>query len=442
MKISSLNFTSIITVFFLFASSAYGITLEECKALALRNSSLLHAYENLINSAIATNREDKSSLFPQITATYQPEHLWYGPDAGFSRQGTRQNVGTTASFDIPRIFANYPQLSQLQVEKSKLIKMIARNELLREVTQEYYGLYIFMQKKDDYKNAHSYIAMHINDIKDLQGRGVDVKLDLLRANLQLNSLYVSISTTNQEIANVLLSLNSLMNTEFNEENFMDMDAPDMVYLQTDHHIYDPVVFESDPRNSYMLGVKNSLLNNLDTLNQTKLNALDVETAKEQYRQNKYNYLPSLEFGYDHNFHTIDPSVETDRVFLALKLNVFDFGVKSNAAQSLKYNYQSQKDMFDENQRKLRVYIQQLITEIESIQVTYVDTNENVQSAKQVIYTAQEYYQEGKIKETDLLSIFSEYINAKDQYYVILYNFFSKKALLDSVVAGIDSDQIN
>jgi outer membrane protein TolC len=435
MKNTILGKVLVLYIFFLYCNSAYSITLEQCKSKALENSKLLQAYQNLIESSIYANRKDKNSLMPQISSFYQPDYVQYGPYADFAHHGFRNQVGIGFSIDIPKILADYPQLSKIEVEKSKLVTKIAANELLKQVTQEYYQLYVLLKKKNYYTSAQSYIDDHIKDIKGLELKGVDVKLDLIRANVQLNSLYISRSNLNEGIANVLTSLNSLMNTEYKEADFSEMDAPDIAVLETEQAIFNENT--TGPRRgiSYIERMKLELSQKLGGLDQSKLDELDVMAAGEKYRQSEYTFWPTLELGYEHNAHTIDPAIETDRAFLLLNFYLFDFGQRDNEKQELKYAYQSQKNMFNENQRKLKVQIEQMIIQLENIQATYKNSSENLKNAEKSLDTARDYFQEGKIKETDLLSIFAEFISAKDQNYDILYDFFFKKAELDSLMKG-------
>jgi outer membrane protein TolC len=440
MKNALFGTVVIVYTFLLSCNSAYSVTLEECKTKALNNSKLLRAYENLIESAVYANRKDKSAAIPQITGFYRPDYVQYGDDADFTHHGFRNQVGVGFSIDIPKLLADYPQLSSLEIEKNKLIAKIAANEIIKEVTQEYYQLYVLLQKKSYYVSAQSYIDAHLKDIEGLQSKGVDVKLDLIRANVQLKSLYISRSNMNQDVTNVLVSLNSLMNTEYKESDFSDMDAPDMAALETAQTIYDENAPPTSQKNSYIERMRIMMPQKLAGLEQSKLDEIDIKTAKEKYRQSDYSYLPSLEFGYEHNAHTIDPGIETDRAFISLNFSIFDFGQRSNEKQELRYAYESQKYIFDENQRKLKVRIDQLITQIENIQTTYKNASENLKNAEKALDTARDYFQEGKIKETDLLSIFGEYINAKDQNYDILYDFFTKKAELDSMLKGAEDEK--
>ena len=86
---------------------------------------------------------------------------------------------------------------------------------------------------------------------------------------------------------------------------------------------------------------------------------------------------------------------------------------------------------------MTVQIEQLISELETIQTTYHNAVENVDSARSSLDIAQDYFRQGKIKETDLLSIFSEYLSTKDESNELLYSFLSKKVELDALIKGIE-----
>ena len=408
-------------IFFFVSDPAAAITLKECQVLALANSRLLESYDNLIQSSIYSYRKDKLAVLPQLSIFYQPDYAWFGDQVDFARQGWRHKLGTTISVDVPKILADYPQLSNLEIEKSTLIRKIAESEVLRDLTQDYYQLYVLLRKKVYYSEAESFISRHTKDIESLHAKGVDLKLDLIRARMQLNSLNISFSNLNREITSALNSLNSMMNTGYKESDFTVMDTPDLAADKAGQ------VFPEG----------NASRGNLGGSDLSKMDELDLKIAEEKYRQSKYSYLPSLQGGFEYNAHTLDPAVERFRTFIELDLNLFDFGQKSNEEKILKFSYESQKKLSAENQKKLKFRIDQLITEIKNLQIIYQNALDNISNAEKALDTAKEYYQQGKIKETDILSIFSEYLGAQDQSYDTLSDFLSKKAELDTLSKGLE-----
>jgi len=398
----------IFLVFCFYSNWTYAVTLEECKSLSLKNSNLIAAYENLIKSSVYSNQKDKSSLFPQLTAFYQPDYIQFSDRSDLTRtHGHESKVGSALSLDLQKILTNYPQLSRLEVDKNKLLKSIARNEIQKDTVQNYYRLYVLLQKKNDYKEVYDFFKTHTKDIEDLQSKGVDVALDLNRAQVQFRSLGISIKNINNEIDNILIALNSMMNTNYKEADFAVMDTPDITMTKPASENY-------------------------SRFQQSNLDEFDSKVAKERYEQSKLYYLPMIQLGFEHNIRTVDPNVEEYKTLLALNFNIFDFGQKANERSQLKYNYEYQQNLFKENQRKLKVRMDQLMTDVKNQQTIYKNTSDNLDVAQKSVDIAKIYYKQGKIKEADVLNVFSDYWNAKDQNYEALYNFLAKKAELEAL----------
>jgi len=413
----------------------YAVTLEECKELSLHNSRLLESYENGIKSALYARRKDLSALLPQLSASYEPEHLHFSDRSEFT-PGSQSRVGVTLSYDLQKLLVNYPQLSHLELEKSKLIKKVAENENQKDLVQAYYKLFVLLKKKRNYADAQAFIRDHIKNIEELQSRGVDVKLDLIRANVQLTSLSTSLSNITGEIENDLIALNSMMNTTYQEAEFSSMDAPDVAAIKIDQAAQDKETPEAETEDSYIGRVEKLVPCGIGKLEQSKLDAFDVTIAKANHQRSTWYFLPSLQGGFEHNSHTVDPNTEENRTFLTLHIDISDWAQKATAERELHYSYEAQKKLFEENQRKLRVRIEQLISELETVQTTYQNALDNVTGAESSLVTAKEYFRQGKIKETDLLSVFSEYLVAKDASNDLLYSFLSKKGELDSLITGM------
>jgi len=392
-------------------NGAFAITLENCRDLSLKNSNLIVAYENLIKSSIYSYQKDKSSLLPRLTVFYQPDNVQFSDRSDLAHtHGFETKVGSVLSVDLQKILTNYPQLGRLEIDKNKLIKSIAKNEIQKNTTQHYYRLYVLLNKKKDYGGAYDFFNTHIKDIEEQGSRGVDVALDINRARVQLKSLDISLKNINNEIDNILIDLNSMMNTTYTEADFAVMDTPQIT------------IFESKGQD-------------YANFEQSKLDESDLKIAKETYEQSKLYYMPTIQLGFEHNTRTVDPNVEEYKTYLALNFNIFDFGQKANEEKQLKYAYEYSQGLFKESERKLRVHITQLMADIKNLQAVYESSLDNLNNAQKSMDIAKTYYKQGKIKETDLLSVFSDDLNVKDQTYEALYNFLAKSAELKAITRG-------
>jgi outer membrane protein TolC len=416
--------------------SAYGITLKECIDLSLKNSKVLLAYENLIKSNIYSHKKDQNSLLPQLSATGEMSYLNYDPKSDF-KSGFEEKINAELSLDLKNIIARYPELSRMEIEKSTLLKALAENEIRKNITQDYYKLYILLKKKPEYLNTKTYFDEHVKDIEYLKSMGMDVKLDLIRAQMQRKSINISIQNINSTIKSTLLSLNSMMDSAFIEKDFFSMDDPLMDGAKSGPQPSEVKDTEKDGGAAQPDSLEKISINKISLVYENRLSELDLKIAEEAYKQSKLYSIPSLHFGVDHNFNNIDPNTEANRIYLAISLEVFDFAQKMNEEKQLKYNYEYQKNIYEENRKKLKLRIEQLIEEIDNAQAAYLHTQDNLEDEKKILYTARTYYRQGKLKETDLLDIFSEYLSAEEQAFEAQYNYLYKKAELDYIFEGFE-----
>ncbi len=406
----------ILQVFSLPCLPTYAMTLKECTESSLENSKLLEAYENKVSSSIASYRKDQSELWPKLSANAESDYLRFGKESDLPRRsGNEGRVSVSATLDLQKILSHYPELSHLDIEKNRLIRKISESEIQKSVTQDYYKLGILLKKKRDYADANAYFNELIKDIEKLGSQGVDVKLDLGRARVQLNSLQISAGGVSSEIEHTLLSLGSMMNTRLKESDFSSMDEPDINSMKVNR-----AVSGEDSQN----------------LVQSRADEMDLRISKAAYNRSGVYYAPSLQAGLNHNIDTVDPNAEAYRVFLALSFDIFDFGQKAKEREELKYAYEAQKNLFENNQRKLKTQIEQLTADVGNLQAIYKNASDNLNTASQSIETAKIYYRQGKIKEADLLNTFSDYLAAKNQAYDVLSDYLSKKVELDFLLRGM------
>ncbi len=424
---------------FLSTAACDAASLKDCVSLALQNSQLITAYENQVRAHVEAYRKSLSVLLPQTQISVGGDQVWFGRASGLAhRHGNEGHLGATASLALQKLISLAPRLNRMEIEKSRLLQTIARQTLKKDVTQEYDKLYVLLKKKREYVQMQSYFSAHVQDIEKLQAHGVDVKLDLGRSHVQQKSLFISLNNVTAAIHNLLVSLGARMNAELKESDFYSMTEPDLSAIKTKAPILDETSTEEDDAGSEIERIEADYEKKIPKLVQTRLAAEDVKLAGEAYRQSKFYYIPTLDFAADRNIHTTDPSTDAYKLALSVSLNPFEFPQKEFERRQLKYEYEHQKHLFEDNQIKLKVQISQLITDIENVQTTYKNASENLKTAAQNIETAKTYYQQGKIKETDLLNVFSEYLTAQEQAYQSLEDYLMKKADLDFILEGTET----
>jgi outer membrane protein TolC len=381
--------------------------------MAAGNSLALKAYDEKLASALATEKSDRRALLPQLSASGEEGYSVYDKASGLS-DGMNGRAGVQLSWDLPKVLSGYPRLSRLEAEKAAASLALARKALARDVAKDYYQLHILLGKKTDYAAAEDYFRSHIGDIESLGDKGLDVKLDLIRTGIQLKSLEVSAADINTQLHGALISLASAVGRNLSPLDlpFTDIPSPAAGGLYAD----------TAPAGGYPQGSAAALL--------TRLDALELNTSLENYRQSAYAWTPQLAAGLDRAITPIDPATERYRTYLTASLPIFDFGLRAENRKSLKSAGEYQRSLNGDNARQLALSIAGLNAEMKNAASSCAAAEANLNGADESLETARDYYRQGKIKETDLLSIFSEYLAVKEQARDALGLFLEKKADLD------------
>ncbi len=414
MKISTVIF--LISATFIFPGRLFALGLDDCVKMAVANSRALKAYGRLSRSSEQAYKSAKASLRPALSASGESDYTVYQGGSGL-RDGLLGQAGVQLSLDLRKTLAG-AELERLDTEKSGLEAKLAEKDIIRGVTQDYYKLYILLKKRDDYDEAVKYFQSHIEDIEKLEHAGMDLKLDRVRAEIQLNSLEVARRALDADMAAVLKSLSSAAGKDLKAEEMVFDDGPALLEGLSGREER-PAAGSAAPLLSFSV----------------RLNRLETASAFEAYRRTGFVYAPALQFGLARNISPIDPAMELYRTYLAVSLDVFDWGARAGGKQAALEAYRARVETEAENKRQLALSLAQLGAGMRSAASVYDALRSNYLSAAGNLETAKTYYRQGKIKETDLLSIFSEYLAAKEQSRDALGLYLDKKTELEYLRAG-------
>jgi len=404
---------------FLLPARLFALDLDGCVKMALAASHALKAAGQRTSSSQASYDRDRKSLLPALSVTGEDGYNRYQAGSGL-RDGLTGQAGAQFSLDLKKNLSNYPELSRLELEKSRIQRDLAEKDVVRNVTQDYYRLYILLGKRADYSEARDYFSSHIEDIAKLEAAGLDLKLDRVRAEIQLKALELTAHQLDADINATLKSLSSAVGAELRAEDLVFEGGPGAPgRLPVEAGVVVASTCCADPAGLYT----------------ARLDQLETSSAYETYRQSAFYYAPAIQLGITKNLSIIDPATELYRTYVAVSLDVFDFGARAEERKSFLREYEARRETQSENRRQLLLALDRLTVEIAGEADAYAGLKKNYEAAAGNLETAKDYYTKGKIKETDLLSIFSEYLDAKQQSREALGRYFDKKADLDYLRAG-------
>lgn len=263
--------------------------------------------------------------------------------------------------------------------------------------------------------AATYVDDHIKDIEHLKASGLDVALDLLRAQSQRKALSLTAGAQQAETLDGLEALRSLTGLTLSAQ---DLDVAGTL----DHALTENAEVAIAPAS-------------LTTTLQSSLNALDLEGARLATLGSGRFALPTLRVGLDHSFISIDPSAPVDRGYAALNFDAFDWGQRAAESRQSQAELDAQGLLAQERARQLRLSAIQLSTDIRQARQAYAQSLDLVTDAQKAMEIAKTYYRQGKIRETDLLGMLADYLTATSQRDQALLDALDKQSQWDALWEG-------
>ncbi len=244
-----------------------------------------------------------------------------------------------------------------------------------------------------------------------------MELDLRRAGSQRRSLDLAANAQAAETQDTLAALRSLTGLELKADDF-----------------------QADP--AWMASVGQAPADPATALDQRllgtlrgRLAGLDLEAARLATRGTGPIAAPTLKVGVNHAFQAIDPAVPLDQTYASLSLNAFDWGQRAAEGRQRAQELAAQEGDTREQLRLLSLDAGQLATDMAAARRAYALSVDLLGDAQKALGIAKGYYRQGKLKETDLLSVFSDFMSALDQRDAALQAVLEKQSQWDALWEG-------
>lgn len=406
----------VLSVLLVVPSAAPAAELKDYVSLSLRNSPALKAAGAGLDAAKAGLDAQRRGLLPDFSGTVEEGYSVYDAAAGADlRDGVTGRAALEAAVDLKGIVAGTPRLGRLEADKAAAELELARRGITRDTAASYYRLYSLVQKRKDYAGADGYFASHLADIKALGERGLDVKLDLLRADVQRRALAADAADIDAAVASELAGLNGAAGAAFKLSDLPFSDIPSPAPPSAP-----PPAARATPSALALEG---------------RLGSLEADAAAEALRQSAYAAVPGLTVGLGRALSPIDPATERWRAYAAVTVDIFGFGRRAAERRRLAAEAENRRQLALENTRRLDLEAGRLEAGLTAAAAACGEAARTLAAAEEGLDAAGEYYRQGKIKETDLLAVFSEYFSARERSRDALGAWLEKKAERDYLLGG-------
>lgn len=381
---------------FFIPAGAYALDAESCVGAALRDTNLVVQNSARERAAYHTFRSDTAARLPGFSA---------GLDAVYLTNTLQETLSLQVDFDLSKLLAGNPALSYYDLERTRLENAVNLADVRRNVVETYAALYAAVQKKKGYEKAVEYFTSHISLMERLQSRGVGNGLDLARARIRLRGLQDTIRGIDSDVDSALLDLNGLTGGSFTANDLASMQAP----------------------LTNLSGLAGRELTNSSFY---RLAALELEVKKEIYRRSVYASVPGASLSAAYTLDNASPRDSELQFTLSASMNVFGFGSLKEANAALLGDYEAQQNTFALRVRDMKLELERRLQDYDAQTNRYVSAGSAFRLAESDLPLANSLYEQGKLTETDLLDVFSDYTDLYGQLYDLLYACAFDAAELD------------
>lgn len=387
-------------------------SLELLVDQVLQQSPMVEALEAQNGSSREAFRGSQNSLWPGINTSLLMEET----------DTFRSEFGVEVNFPLQKILGGAARENSLKLEQNLLRGFLSREEIRLRITRNYLSVYLLSQRGAIFRDAESFYQSHIQDINRLINRGVDLRYDRSRSEVERRILEAKQKEVARDLQNALLEISSLAGRPFElkEMNFSGLEPDSQKMYSTNDFRY----FSNRNRVEEVLE---------ETIQKTalwRMESLSRDLAENLYNQSRYYAVPSLLVGSRvMGYQRKEPWNDNYQVYIAASIPISDLYIRNHEAKMRRQDYIAQKKILEDYGREFRLQIRQLMGDIEYSYGAYEMAKKNEQEAKSSVNIATIQYRQGRIKQIDILDTYSRYLNTREDSIDKLRQFYDKNLKL-------------
>ena len=390
----------------------------------LEKSPLMEALEAHNRSSRESFRGSENSLWPGINASLQMEET----------DTYRTEFGVEISFPLQKILGGASRENSLRLEQGLLNGFLSREEIRLRVTRQYLSVYLLSRREEIFRDAEDFYRSHIRDIDRLLYRGVDLRYDRSRSEVERGILETRRKEVARDLQNALLEISSLAGRTF------DLEELDFSGLEPENQkIYSTNDFRDFSNRSRVEEVLE------ETIQKTalwRMESLSRDLAENLYNQSRYYAVPSLVVGSRVMGYQKREAWDDDyQVYIAASLPVSDLYIRNHEEEMRRQDYISRKKILEDYGREFRLQIRQLVGDIDYSYGACEMAKKNVKEAKASVDLAAIQYRRGRIKEIDILDTYSRYLNTREDSIDKLRQFYEKNLKLSFLLKEYNRESL-
>jgi outer membrane protein TolC len=400
---------------------AGGLTLQQCKELALKNNAQVKNSRLDVAMAEEAKKEAFTNYFPSVSALgggLIAEKPLFNMQTEQGAVGMMKNEMFGAVSASQPVFAggqivNGNRLAKVGVEVSKLQQQLSDDEVLLQTERYYWQLVAMKEKMKTVENAEAMLARIHNDVNVAFEAGIVTKNDLLRIELEQNKL----AGNKLKVANGVQMVKSALGQH--------------IGLLSDAFDVEFPVFD-------VVGAGRALplpQNHAESLNhRTEYQLLEksVDAARLQYQMEIGKNLPTVAVGVAYTSMDFDRGRQTEMkdnyamAFATVSVPISGWWGGSHAIKKKKLAVQAAENTKRHNSELLMLQMQRLWDELNEAYQQVVLAQKSIAVAEENEWQNEDRYREGVSILSDLLDAQNLVQQSHDQYTEAVAGYYLKR----------------
>lgn len=392
------------------------ISLEKCLEMAFKNSQQLKAVLKKVEIAEAGVREAGGGFWP--LANYQVSDSKYEPSSMGTENSFRASVSITQSLYTGGRLTNGLNIAKTNLEMAREDERKIRQQITYNVKEAYYRVWLAEQMLKVSRSSFENLGHHVEQVKIFYKVGTSSKFDLLRAEVQRESLKPQLIKAENGLALAKLNLATFTGLE-----------KDFQFIVS----YDPTQLQLPEKYDYSV---QSILDEA-SLNRPELRQIKQLTLLKEYKTKMAEaaYKPTLALVGSYNKTKSDIS---DESILSLTLNlsglIFDgFATPAridSATKDAELNEINEISLRDQFRFEVEQSLQILNESLETTRAS----QSNIGLTKESLRLTQARFDAGMATTMDIMDAQLALDQAQSSYYQGICSYLTALAKLD-LVAG-------
>jgi outer membrane protein len=407
----------LIVLLFLVLGFAKAITLEQALELAKERANQIRLSELDIKKAEEEIKRARASILPQVSVSYSYTHFGQDLALGFMPHNRQSAVFQLNQTIFNKQVFELIKLANIQRELQSLIKEDVQRTLESQVKDLFYGLLYRKAIIELQKENLAYWEENYRRVSAKFSAGVVPKVELLRAQSQLEQARSQLEQASADYLKALESFKALLRLDGNVE------PEGTLELKEFNHKEEELLQALKEKNSTLRVAKKSVELAQGTVELKRAQNFPTVNGFANYQlfTGRRSFFGSTELLKGYSFG------------VSINYLIFDGFLRKAEISGAELDLLKQRENLLQLEYDLKARLRSTLLSIKSLQTQIRAVESSLEFAKESLRLSTERYRLGVGSQLEVLEARANYNNLLANYYLLLYQYNSSLASLERLI---------